>query len=136
LLGEFLRRIGFQFSINLLLTYQEEFMPQCRKCGKKGLFLKIEEDTGLCLPCNESFAQEGKILTEKIAAAKNAAINAKDPEEIARYCQVLEDHGNRLVALHQTYNLQPSQGLLDLIETHKKMRGSAEKQSGKKVSAD
>ena len=48
-------------------------MPQCTKCGKKGLFLKIEVDTRLCLSCNESFAQKGKILTEKITDAKNTA---------------------------------------------------------------
>jgi hypothetical protein len=74
-------------------------MPQCRKCGKKGLFLKIEEDTGMCLSCNEDFAKEGKILTEKIIEAKNKARTAKDPE---------------------AYNLEPSQELVDLIETHRK----------------
>ena len=103
-------------------------MPQCRRCGKKGLFLKIEEDTGLCLSCNESFSQKGKILTERIIDAKNTASVAKDPKEIAKFCQMVEDNGNELLAMHQTYNLQPSQELLDLIEAHKKMRVSAEKE--------
>jgi hypothetical protein len=103
-------------------------MPQCRRCGKKGLFLKIEEDTGLCLSCNESFAQKGKILTERIIDAKNTARVAKEPKEIAKFCELIEDNGNELLALHQTYNLQPSQELLDLIEAHKKMRVSAEKE--------
>jgi len=102
-------------------------MPRCGKCGKKGLFLKIEEDTGLCLSCNESFAQKGKILTERIINAKNTASVAKDPKEIAKFCQLVEESGNELIALHQTYKLQPSQELLDLIESHKKMRVSAEK---------
>jgi hypothetical protein len=102
-------------------------MPRCGKCGKKGLFLKIEKDTGLCLSCNESFAQKGKILTERIINAKNTASVAKDPKEIAKFCQLVEDTGNELIALHQTYKLQPSQELLDLIESHKKMRVSAEK---------
>ena len=102
-------------------------MPQCRKCGTKGLFLKIEEDTGLCLSCNESFAQKGKILTERITDAKNTARVAKDPEEITKCCQSVEENGNELLALHQTYNLQPSQELLDLIESHRKMRVSTEK---------
>jgi len=102
-------------------------MRQCRKCGKKGFFLKIEEDTGLCLSCNEKFAQEGKIFTERITAAKNAASIAKDPKEIAKFCQLVENYGNDLLALHQAYNLQPSQELLDLIEAYKKMRVSAEK---------
>lgn len=108
-------------------------MPQCRKCGKKGLFLKIEEDTCLCLSCNESFAQKGKIFTERITDAKNTASVAKDPKEITKFCQLVEDNGNELLALHQTYNLQPSQELLDLIEAHKKMRVLAEKELRTKV---
>jgi hypothetical protein len=100
-------------------------MPQCKKCGKSGLFLKMEKDTGLCLSCNEGFAQEGKVLTEKIMEAKNKAAVAKDPEEIAASCKAVEDYGDELLALHQAYNLQPSQALLDLIQTHKKMREGA-----------
>jgi hypothetical protein len=96
-------------------------MPQCKKCGKKGLFLKIEGDTGLCLSCNEDFAQEGKVLTEKIIEAKNKVSATTDSEEKARLCKSIEHHGNELLALHQAYNLQPSQELLDLIETYKKM---------------
>jgi hypothetical protein len=102
-------------------------MPQCKKCGKKGLFLKIEGDTGLCLACNEGFAQEGKILTQKIIEAKNEATSTKDPEKLISLCKAIEAHGNDLVALHQAYHLQPSQELLDLIQTYKKMREQAEK---------
>ncbi len=102
-------------------------MPRCKKCGKKGLFLKIEDDTGLCLSCNEGFAKEGKILTEKIIEAKNKATIAKDPEEVTKLCTSVEYYGNELLALHQAYNLQPSQELLGLIEAHKKMREQAEK---------
>ena len=116
-------------------------MPQCKKCGKSGLFLKMEKDTGLCLSCNEGFAKEGKVLTEKIMEAKNKVAVAKevltekimeaenkvatDPEEIAASCKAVEDYGNELLALHQAYNLEPSQALLDLIQTHKKMREGA-----------
>ena len=103
-------------------------MPRCTKCGRKGLFLKIEEDTGLCLPCNEKFAQEGKIFPERITAAKNAASVAKDPKESARFCQLVENYGNELLALHQAYNLKPSRELLDLIQVYKKMRVSAERE--------
>lgn len=102
-------------------------MPQCKKCGKSGLFLKMERDTGLCLSCNEGFAQEGKVLTEKIMEAKSKAAVTTDPEEIAASCKAIEQHGNELIALHQAYNLQPSQALLDLIETHKKIREGAGK---------
>ncbi len=96
-------------------------MPQCKKCDKKGLFLKIEGDTGLCLSCNEKFAGEGKVLTEKIIEAKNKVSGAKDPEEKAGACKAIQQYGNELLALHKSYNLQPSQELLDLIETYKKM---------------
>jgi hypothetical protein len=106
---------------------KEHVMPQCKKCGKKGIFLKIEKDTGLCLSCNEDFAQEGKILTEKITEAKNRATITRDPKEVVKLCKVLEHHGNALIALHQAINLQPSQELLDLINTHKRMRELAEK---------
>jgi hypothetical protein len=102
-------------------------MPQCKKCGKSGLFLKMERDTGLCLSCNEGFAQEGKVLTEKIMEAKNKAAATKDTEEIVASCKAVEQFGNELIALHQAYNLQPSQALLDLIEVHKKMREGAGK---------
>ena len=101
-------------------------MPKCGKCGKKGLFLKIEEDTGLCLSCNELFAQEGKVFTERITSAKNKVGSAKDPKDIAKLCQMVGNYGNELLALHQSYNLHPSQELLDLIASHKKMRVSAE----------
>jgi hypothetical protein len=96
-------------------------MPECRKCHKKGLFLKIEGDSGLCLSCNEEFAKEGKKLTQKITEAKNKIVEAKDPEEKASAAKAIETYGNELVALHKQYNLQPSQELLDLIETYKKM---------------
>ena len=103
-------------------------MPQCSKCGKKGLFLKIEEVTGLCLSCNEQFAQEGKVFTEKITSAKNRVSIAKDPQEIAKFCQLVENYGNELLLLHKAYNLRPSQELLDLIASYKKMRVSAERE--------
>ncbi len=102
-------------------------MPECNKCGKKGLFLKMEEATGLCLSCNEGFAQQGKVLTEKVIEAKNKATVSKDLEEIDKLCRSVEHYGNELLALHKTYNLEPSQELVDLIETHKKMREQAKK---------
>ena len=97
-------------------------MPECRKCGKKGLFLKIEGDTGMCLSCNEEFAKSGKALTEKVMEAKSRALTAKDPAEVVSACDDVEKYGNELVALHRAFNLEPSQTLLDLIEAHKKMR--------------
>ena len=102
-------------------------MPQCNKCGKKGLFLKMEGDTGLCLSCNEQFAREGKTLTEKIMDAKNKVSTSKDAQEIGSLCKSIEDYGKSLVTLHEAYNLQPSQELLDIIETYKKKGAEAAK---------
>ena len=96
-------------------------MPECKKCHKRGLFLKIEGDTGLCLACNETFAKEGKELTQKIMDAKNKVSAATDPQEKASTAKDIEKYGNELLALHRSYNLQPSQELLDLIETYKNM---------------
>ena len=101
-------------------------MPECKNCNKKGLFLKIEEDTGLCLACNEDFSGRGKTLTEKIMQAKNAATAAKDKKMVAKHCMEIEDYGNQLITLHDSFHLQPSQELLDLISTYKKMREVAE----------
>jgi len=56
-------------------------MTRCKKCGKTGLFHRIEKDTGLC----------------------------------RRY-------GSYLIELHKRYNLEPSQELLDLIETYEDKR--------------
>ena len=67
------------------------------------------------------------MLTQKITEAKNKAVISKDPGEIAASCKAVEQYGNELIALHQTYNLQASQVLLDLIETCKKKRELAEK---------
>ena len=96
-------------------------MPKCNSCGKKGLFLKIEEDSGLCLACNADFAKSGKVLTEKITKAKHGADVATGSDEIIRNCKEVEQYGNELVQLHERYNLSPSRVLLDLIDTYKKM---------------
>lgn len=101
-------------------------MPQCKKCHKKGLFLKIEEDTQLCLECNEAFAKEGKLLTEKIMQAKTAAATEKDKTVVVQHCKEIENYGEKLIALHKEYNLEPSQELTDLISTYRKMREVAE----------
>ena len=59
--------------------------------------------------------------------AKTEANTAKAPEKIASLCKSIEHYGNELIALHQSYNLQPSQVLLDLIESCKNKRELAEK---------
>jgi hypothetical protein len=104
-------------------------MPQCQKCGKKGLFLKIEEDTGLCLACNERFAAEGKPLTAGIMEAKTKASTAKDPDRIRAHCRTVGELGEQLVALHERFGLKPSQELLDLMAIYRKMGEEAGGQS-------
>jgi hypothetical protein len=96
-------------------------MPQCNKCGKKGLFLKIEEDSGLCLACNAAFSSEGKALTARIMDAKNKASRAEAPEQVREHCRTIEEVGEQLLDLHKRYGLEPSQELLDLIATYRKM---------------
>ena len=75
------------------------------------MFLKIEEDSGLCLACNEAFAAEGKPLTEKIMAAKKAATLSDDPAEIGRQCQAIvtaaEDIKTILVFGNAKMNFMP-----------------------------
>jgi hypothetical protein len=101
-------------------------MRQCKNCGKKGLFLKIEEDTGLCLSCNEEFASRGKALTEQIMQAKSSVVRVEEAKEVAALCREIEQRGQELIELHEAYNLPPSQELLDLIEAYRKVRTSAE----------
>lgn len=96
-------------------------MPQCKKCGKKGLFLKIKDDTGICLACNEAFAKSGKVLAGKIMEAKNS-IGTADSALTVKLCQTIEEYGAQLIELHEEYKLQPSQEFLDLIQTYKEMR--------------
>ena len=100
-------------------------MRQCKSCGKKGLFLKIEGDTGLCLACNEAFAKRGKTLTERIMEAKNLVTEAEDAERIVALCDTIEQHGRELVELHEEYGLPPSHELLELIEAYKNKREEA-----------
>ena len=99
-------------------------MPKCSSCGKRGLFLKMEKDTGLCLECNEQFAKAGKELTEKITQAKYAASVNTKPADIEQYCKDILRFGNELIQLHNRFNIEPSNELLDLITTYKKMRES------------
>jgi acetyl-CoA carboxylase beta subunit len=100
-------------------------MPKCKKCSKSGLFLKIESDTGLCVSCNEAFARDAKDLVAKVMDAKSRASVGTDPGEIASACDDVEKYGNELIALDKAYGTEPSPTLVDLVETHKKMRDDA-----------
>ncbi len=101
-------------------------MPECKKCGKKGLFLKIENDSGLCLSCNEDFSRTGKRLTARIMEAKTGAARSQTPEQLRTHCSAIEKVGEKLLGLHREYGLEPSRELLDLIETYRNMAGAAD----------
>jgi uncharacterized Zn finger protein (UPF0148 family) len=96
-------------------------MARCKKCGRKGLFLKIHEGTGLCPSCREAFAEKSRALTEKITAAKNEVSLSSDPKRILDLCQKVESYGEQLIALQLDYTLEPSQELIDLIEAYRKI---------------
>ena len=104
-------------------------MALCKKCGKKGLFLRIEGTTGMCRPCKEDFIRKSKVLTEKVTAAKNEAMLTEDPEKLIRLCKRIEFHGNELIALQLEYTLRPSLELDGLIEAYKRIRELLEKES-------
>jgi hypothetical protein len=103
-------------------------MPRCTKCGQKGLFLKLEKNTGLCNACGKRFREKSRALTEKITAAKNEVALTKNPAEISALCQTIESYGNALIALQLDYVLQPSQELVDLLDAYKKIKELAEEE--------
>lgn len=107
-------------------------MPQCRKCKKKGLFLKIEEGTDLCLSCKEEFVRKSRGLTEKITVTKNEVSLSSDSQGIAALCDRLEDYANQLIALQLDYMLQPSQELIDLMEAYRKIGDMAKRELNRK----
>jgi len=100
-------------------------MPRCKKCGKKGLLLKLEEKTGLCLSCNAAFAESGKHLTERIMENANLIARSDDPKSIASQCEVVEESANKLISLHEEYSLEPSSELLILVSRHREIKQRA-----------
>ena len=57
-----------------------------------------------------------------------ASVNTK-PADIVQNCKDIEHFGNELIQLHNRFNIEPSNELLDLITTYKKMRESAANQT-------
>ena len=100
-------------------------MPQCKKCKKKGLLLKLEKKTGLCLSCNAAFAESGKHLTKEVMENQNLIARADDPKTIVTQCEALEESVNKLISLHKEYALEPSPELLDLISQHREIKQKA-----------
>ena len=82
-------------------------MPQCKKCGKKGLLLRLEEKTGLCSPCNTTVEEMSRHLNEDIMENVNSVIRPVVPETIVGI--------SKLISLHEEYSLKPSSVLLYLM---------------------
>lgn len=100
-------------------------MPQCKKCGRKGLLLKLEGKTGLCLSCNAEFAESGKHLTEKIMDNVNLIAQSDDPNTIVSRCDQIEESANKLILLQEAYSLEPSSELVDLVSKYREMKQKA-----------
>ncbi len=100
-------------------------MPQCKKCGKKGLLLKLDEKTRLCLSCNAAFVESGKHLTEKITERVNLIAQFDDPKTVVFRCDQIEESANKLISLHKEYFLEPRSELLDVVSWCKGIKQKA-----------
>ena len=90
-------------------------MPQCKKCRKKGLFLKLERRTGLCLSCNTAFMKSSRELTEKITEDANLIQGLDDPKAIVSRCDQVEENAHKLISLHKEYSLEVGLLLMQIV---------------------
>jgi hypothetical protein len=102
-------------------------MRQCRSCGKKGLLLKLEKDSGLCLACKGSFSEKAKPLAEKMMEVENMNLAARtdDPKEVISQCEAVEESANKLIALKKEYNLEPGAEIQELIDKYREIKQKA-----------
>jgi len=121
-------------------------MVQCKKCGKKGLLLRLEKDTGLCLSCKGAFVERAKPLAERLMEAENmckAAFAEKakpvteklvegkeidlaalsdDPKAVVTLCEAVEESAKELLSLKKEYSLESGPELLELITKYREMK--------------
>lgn len=90
-------------------------MPQCKKCRKKGLFLKLEKRTGLCLPCKTAFIESSRELIEKITEDSNLIRRLDEPKAIVSRCDQVEENAQKLVSLHKEYSLEAGSALMHVV---------------------
>lgn len=112
-------------------------MAQCKKCGKKGLLLRLEKDTGLCLSCKGAFVERAKPLAERLMEAENickAALAEKakpvteklvEGKAVVTMCEAVEENANKLLSLKKEYSLEPGPELLELITKYREMKQKA-----------
>ena len=74
-------------------------MAQCKSCGKKGLLLRLEKETGLCISCKAAFAEKAKPLAEHLMDVENMNLASKsdDPNAVVAQCEALEESANKLI---------------------------------------
>ena len=90
-------------------------MPQCKKCGKKGLLLKLEKHTGLCLSCNTAFMKSSKEITGKIMEDANLIQGLDDPKAIVSRCDQVEWNAQKLILLHKEHSLEVGSALMHVV---------------------
>ena len=102
-------------------------MAQCKKCGKKGLLLRMEKDTGLCLSCKAAFAERAKPLAEKLMEVENMNLAARsdDPKTIVTQCEKVEESANKLLSLKKEYSMEPGPELLELMSKYREIKQKA-----------
>ncbi len=102
-------------------------MRQCKKCGKKGLLLRMEKDTGLCLSCKGAFAERAKPLAERLMEVENMNLAARsdDPKTIVTQCEAVEESANKLLSLKKEYSMEPGPELQELITKYRDIKQKA-----------
>lgn len=104
---------------------EETVMPQCKKCGKKGMLLRLAQKTRLCRSCDAAFSENSKHLTEKIMENVNLIVRSDNLELIVSRCDQIEEDTHKLVSLYREYSLAPSSQLLDLVHQYREIKQKA-----------
>ena len=97
-------------------------MPQCKKCKKKGLFLKLYRRTRLCLPCNTAFIKSSRELTAKIMEDINSIQGLDDPKAIVSRCEQVEENAQKLISLHKEYSQEVSSSLMLVVNRYRQIK--------------
>ena len=102
-------------------------MAQCKSCGKKGLLLKLEKDTGLCISCKADFAAKAKPLTQKLMEVEsmNLAQRTDDPKAVVAQCDAVEESAKKLIALKKQYALEPGPELTEIMNKYAEIKQKA-----------
>lgn len=102
-------------------------MARCKSCGKRGLLLRLEKQTGLCVSCKAAFAEKAKPLTEKLMEVETMKLaeRSDDPKSIVTHCEAVEENANKLIALKKEYSLKPGPELREIIKRYAEIKQKA-----------